>query len=267
MGCGVGSADLPKCQTRRVCPTIPTMMGRALAAHLRHAINSDPYPLAPRLAPLRAILDKLDPPAPRPETMAAVARRHGAERRSREAETIMTLWLPVLTGLLTGLTALASIWLGSRLSRTKDEQQWLRDRRLEAYADVIRAAEMVLSEAWRVFYRAVDPRTHLPILSEKLSQFYHALSRASLIGSPELQKTCDELFKLYLDITQRVTANAENSTALSEVELGEFASKSAVVSGRFRIQAQNDLPAGSRTRWKTLSMLILKLRHRGRRTK
>jgi hypothetical protein len=36
---------------------------RALVDHLRRSIASDPYPLAPRLRPLRAVLAKLDPPA------------------------------------------------------------------------------------------------------------------------------------------------------------------------------------------------------------
>jgi hypothetical protein len=36
----------------------------ALAQLLRHAIAGDPYPLSPRLAPLKAILAKLDPPQP-----------------------------------------------------------------------------------------------------------------------------------------------------------------------------------------------------------
>ncbi len=39
----------------------------ALGAHLRRTIENDRFPLVPRLAPLRAILDKLVPPAPQPE--------------------------------------------------------------------------------------------------------------------------------------------------------------------------------------------------------
>ena len=35
-----------------------------LAQLLRRTINDDPYPLSPRLAPLKAILAKLDPPRP-----------------------------------------------------------------------------------------------------------------------------------------------------------------------------------------------------------
>jgi hypothetical protein len=41
----------------------------ALTKHLRHTIDYNPYPLAPRLGPLKAILAKLDPPAPRPEPL------------------------------------------------------------------------------------------------------------------------------------------------------------------------------------------------------
>jgi hypothetical protein len=57
--------------------TIPISLGmtlgltedeaRALIEHLRRALDADPYPLAPRLTPLKAILAKLDPPAPKPE--------------------------------------------------------------------------------------------------------------------------------------------------------------------------------------------------------
>jgi hypothetical protein len=36
----------------------------AVAQLLRRAISDDPYPLSPRLVPLKAILAKLDPPQP-----------------------------------------------------------------------------------------------------------------------------------------------------------------------------------------------------------
>jgi hypothetical protein len=39
----------------------------ALGRLLRQAIDEDRYPLPPRLAPLRAILEKLEPPKSRPE--------------------------------------------------------------------------------------------------------------------------------------------------------------------------------------------------------
>ena len=42
----------------------------ALVTHLRHAIEYDPFPFAPRLLdPLKSILAKLDPPQPQPEPL------------------------------------------------------------------------------------------------------------------------------------------------------------------------------------------------------
>jgi hypothetical protein len=37
---------------------------KALARHLRNAIDGDRFPRAPRLRPLKAILAKLEPPPP-----------------------------------------------------------------------------------------------------------------------------------------------------------------------------------------------------------
>jgi hypothetical protein len=42
----------------------------ALTKHLRQALDYARYPLAPRLDPLKAILAKLDPPAPKPEPLS-----------------------------------------------------------------------------------------------------------------------------------------------------------------------------------------------------
>jgi hypothetical protein len=41
----------------------------ALVRLLRHAIDDDPYPHAPRLDPLKAILAKLEPPVPQYEPL------------------------------------------------------------------------------------------------------------------------------------------------------------------------------------------------------
>jgi hypothetical protein len=59
---------------------------REWAAHLRHALD-DPFPYAPRLDPLKAILAKLEPPQPRPEPLPplklGMAPSHGQGRRRR----------------------------------------------------------------------------------------------------------------------------------------------------------------------------------------
>ncbi len=39
----------------------------ALVAHLRHALEYDPFPYAPGLDPLKSILAKLEPPTTQPE--------------------------------------------------------------------------------------------------------------------------------------------------------------------------------------------------------
>ena len=44
-------------------------MRPALAKHLRQTIDDARYPFAPRLDPLKAILEKLEPPALRPERL------------------------------------------------------------------------------------------------------------------------------------------------------------------------------------------------------
>jgi hypothetical protein len=59
----------------------------ALAKHLRQTIDYARFPLAPRLNPLKAILAKLDPPAPRPEPLPplrpGMGPTHGQGRRRR----------------------------------------------------------------------------------------------------------------------------------------------------------------------------------------
>ena len=59
----------------------------SLVRLLRHAIDDDPFPHAPRLDPLKAILAKLDPPAPQPESLpplkSGMTPRRGISRRGR----------------------------------------------------------------------------------------------------------------------------------------------------------------------------------------
>jgi hypothetical protein len=59
----------------------------ALVAHLRHALEYDPFPFAPRLDPMKAILTNLDPPKPQPEPLpplrAGMTPRRGRGRWRR----------------------------------------------------------------------------------------------------------------------------------------------------------------------------------------
>lgn len=44
----------------------------AVVAHLRQLLEYDPFPFALRFDPLKAILAKLEPPAPQPEPLPPV---------------------------------------------------------------------------------------------------------------------------------------------------------------------------------------------------
>jgi hypothetical protein len=61
---------------------------RALVAHLRHALEYDPFPFAPRLDPLKAILAKLEPPAPQAEPLSPLKSGRGAKPGARKVETM-----------------------------------------------------------------------------------------------------------------------------------------------------------------------------------
>ena len=61
----------------------------ALVAHLRHALEYDPFPFAPRLDPLKAILAKLEPPTQQPEPLPPLKSGMGPERRSRAKVAIV----------------------------------------------------------------------------------------------------------------------------------------------------------------------------------
>jgi len=58
--------DQLKSKTMTTNLQLPDEDRDALVRCLRRAIDEDRSPLAPRLRPIRAILDKLDPPTPRP---------------------------------------------------------------------------------------------------------------------------------------------------------------------------------------------------------
>ena len=78
-------------------------------------------------------------------------------------------------------------WLGNYLARAKEERQWRRDRSLEAYTDVMRASDIVITEAGRLYLEIVDDRTtQLQTLSEKTSELHHVAHRAALLAPIEI---------------------------------------------------------------------------------
>jgi hypothetical protein len=61
---------------------------RALVQLLRRALDDDPFPHAPRLDPLKAILEKLEPPAASARTLAAAQIRDDPAPRDQSARAV-----------------------------------------------------------------------------------------------------------------------------------------------------------------------------------
>jgi hypothetical protein len=149
--------------------------------------------------------------------------------------TVMT-WLPIFTAALVGFTGLFGTWLGSRLTRSKDEQQWLRDRRLEAYAEVLQGYQVAHNAASQLVLNVVSDEysAKLRLVHEAVLQLYHGLNRTTLLATPEMRDTCKELSAML----GRIVSNRDWE--------GLAGDKAGALVARFTVQAENDLAAGSR---------------------
>ena len=89
---------------------------------------------------------------------------------------------------------LLGTWLGSWLTRANQERQWWRDRSLEAYADVMRISDSVVTEAHRLYLELAEDRTtQLQQLSERTSELHHAAYRAALLAPIAIAATIHAL--------------------------------------------------------------------------
>jgi hypothetical protein len=77
----------------RTTPDLTQDEKLALVAHLRHALEHDPFPSAPRLDPLKAILAKLEPPAPQPEPFPPLRPGMGPSPRARKTQAMRSSWI------------------------------------------------------------------------------------------------------------------------------------------------------------------------------
>jgi hypothetical protein len=60
----------------------------ALARYLRQKLDDERFPFTPWLDPLKAILAKLEPPAPKTGTAPAAAAQPDADARAKTAATV-----------------------------------------------------------------------------------------------------------------------------------------------------------------------------------
>lgn len=152
----------------------------------------------------------------------------------------------IIQTIMLGCGPLFGIWLGSWLTRGNQERQWRRDRCLEAYTDVMRACEIVHTEATRLYLEfSDDPTIQLQVLSEKTSELHRAIQRAALLVANEMVPTLHALSAH----TDRVAARAG---AFPKLSLDEWKKITITDIGNIVTQfmngARNDLEVHSTLR-------------------
>ena len=140
---------------------------------------------------------------------------------------------------LIGFIGLFGTWLGSRLTRAKDEQQWRRDRCLEAYADVLQACGIVITESGRLYLDLAEPEVQRTIVNEKIMDLDNATNRSSALFCPDSMRIhCKEVSECFGRIA--TTAGATPKMPLTEWRKLTTV-EAAAVSGQFMRAARNDL--------------------------
>jgi hypothetical protein len=145
----------------------------------------------------------------------------------------------IIQTIMLGVGPLIGIWLGSRLTRFKEDRQWRRDRCLEAYTDVIRACEIVAAEASRLYLELSDHTTQLQVLYEKISELHRASQRAILLAPKEMMAT---LTALITHTEKQIAVKAGISPKIPLDDWKKITTTDlAIITARFTDEARNDL--------------------------
>ena len=94
--------------------------------------------------------------------------------------------LLVSVSILTGGFALAGGWIGSRLGRTNEHKQWLRNQRQTAYSEMLGAFDSLYLETGR-------PSADANVLNEGLFALVSKQGRLSLLGPDEVTAISERL--------------------------------------------------------------------------
>ena len=123
---------------------------------------------------------------------------------------------PIIQTLISVVAALFGIWLGTRLSRRKDQQQWRRDRCLEAYSDVLRACSIMMDQGMIDWIRneqgvrrtvATDIENHMGLVAKNSRSMYSALDRVNLLAPTEVHKYAEQLVDHCVQFTRASLGN------------------------------------------------------------
>lgn len=133
---------------------------------------------------------------------------------------------------------LGGIFLGSWLTRAKDERQWRRDRCLEAYVDVLRACNIVIIESGKLwlYHDLAEPEVQRIIVHEKLMDLDNAAHRSALLCPESMRISCKEVSECFGRIV--MTAGATPKAPRTEWTKTTAA---ADVATQFMTAARNDL--------------------------
>jgi hypothetical protein len=152
---------------------------------------------------------------------------------------------PIIQTLISVAAALFGIWLGTRLSRWKDKQQWRRDRCLEAYTDVLRACSIVRDQGssdW--IKREEDERlverdlAHINLVTQNALNSYRALDRVTLIAPIEVHKSANELIS---HCCTQFTRGSVGHDRPSIEEWNQINQQYVILYSKFRDAAPSDL--------------------------
>jgi|SRR5271166_5493471 len=134
---------------------------------------------------------------------------------------------------------LFGIWLGSRLTRAREDREWRRDRCLETYTDILAACESVTTEAHRLYLELADPTDQLGILVEKIAALHRATQRAALLAPKEMMST---LYALSAHTNTEIATRSGVSPKLSLNEWRKITTTDlAAIAAQFTKETRNDL--------------------------
>jgi hypothetical protein len=152
---------------------------------------------------------------------------------------------PIIQTLISVAAALFGIWLGTRLSRKKDQQQWRRDRCLEAYTDVLRACSVMLDYGMVDWIKQAegadrlverDLESHIDLVTKNSRNLYHTLDRVSLLAPIEVYKSAQELADHCMKFTR-----ASGSNPPSSDEWSKISKEYTILYDKFKDAARNEL--------------------------
>jgi hypothetical protein len=152
------------------------------------------------------------------------------------------LLLVLITALVTGAVSVSGIWLGSYLTRGNEDRKWRRDRCLEAYSELLRAAESVRFEADAAYFGAdCGTQEHAKqhgIVLEKVAEMYRTEQRVSLMAPDEVNA---RLLALAYHVGTEIGAKLSKCPKIDESERKLATEKFAKLLVRFINEARNDL--------------------------